>query len=49
MTLDFRDSKLYPHSGWAIDFGTDYAGLGGNVDLRARQFGRPPITFRSTG
>ncbi len=32
-TLDFRDSKLYPHSGWAIDFGTDYAGLGGSVDF----------------
>jgi outer membrane protein insertion porin family len=32
VTLDFRDSKLYPHSGWAIDFGTDYAGLGGSVD-----------------
>lgn len=32
VTLDYRDSKLYPHSGWAIDFGTDYAGLGGTVD-----------------
>jgi outer membrane protein insertion porin family len=32
-TLDFRDSKLYPHSGWAVDFGTDYAGLGGTVDF----------------
>jgi outer membrane protein insertion porin family len=33
MTIDFRDSKLYPHSGWAIDFGLDYAGLGGSVDF----------------
>jgi len=32
MTLDYRDSRLYPHSGWAVDFGTDYAGLGGSVD-----------------
>jgi outer membrane protein insertion porin family len=32
-TLDYRDSKLYPHKGWAIDFGTDYAGLGGSVDF----------------
>ena len=33
VTLDYRDSKLYPHSGWAIDVGTDYAGLGGSVDF----------------
>ena len=33
MTLDFRDSRLFPHSGWAIDIGTDYAGLGGDVDF----------------
>jgi outer membrane protein insertion porin family len=32
MTLDFRDSRLFPHRGWAIDSGTDYAGLGGDVD-----------------
>jgi outer membrane protein insertion porin family len=31
-TIDYRDSKLYPHSGWAVDVGTDYAGLGGSVD-----------------
>jgi outer membrane protein insertion porin family len=31
-TLDYRDSRTYPHSGWAVDFGTDYAGLGGSVD-----------------
>ncbi len=33
ITLDFRDSKLYPHSGWAVNWGTDYAGLGGQVDF----------------
>ena len=33
ITLDYRDSKLYPHSGWAVDIGTDYAGLGGQVDF----------------
>jgi outer membrane protein insertion porin family len=33
LTIDFRDSKLYPHAGWAVDFGVDYAGLGGSVDF----------------
>jgi len=33
ITLDYRDSRLYPHSGFAINIGTDYAGLGGNVDF----------------
>jgi outer membrane protein insertion porin family len=33
ITLDYRDSKVYPHSGWAINLGTDYAGLGGQVDF----------------
>ena len=33
ITLDYRDSKLFPHKGWAIEFGTDYAGLGGDVDF----------------
>jgi outer membrane protein insertion porin family len=32
LTIDYRDSRLYPHSGWAVDIGTDYAGLGGSVD-----------------
>jgi outer membrane protein insertion porin family len=31
-TIDYRDSRTFPHSGWAIDIGTDYAGLGGSVD-----------------
>jgi outer membrane protein insertion porin family len=33
ITLDYRDSRLYPHAGWAIDVGVDYAGLGGSVDF----------------
>ncbi len=32
LTLDYRDSKLDPHSGYIIRLGTDLAGLGGNVD-----------------
>ena len=32
LTIDYRDSRLFPHSGWAIDLGADYAGLGGSVD-----------------
>ncbi len=31
LTIDYRDSRLYPHSGWAVDLGTDYAGLGGTA------------------
>jgi outer membrane protein insertion porin family len=33
ITLDFRDSKVFPHSGWAVEYGTDYAGLGGSVSF----------------
>jgi outer membrane protein insertion porin family len=33
ITLDYRDSRLYPHRGWAVNLGTDYAGLGGSVDF----------------
>jgi outer membrane protein insertion porin family len=29
-TLDYRDSKVDPHSGYIAEFGTDYAGLGGD-------------------
>jgi outer membrane protein insertion porin family len=32
ITIDYRDSRQYPHSGWGLDFATDYAGLGGSVD-----------------
>jgi len=31
MTLDFRDSRLYPHSGYVIEAGTDFAGIGGDA------------------
>jgi outer membrane protein insertion porin family len=31
LTLDYRDSKLDPHTGFVIRLGTDFAGLGGNV------------------
>ncbi|MDR3533114.1 MAG: outer membrane protein assembly factor BamA [Rhodopila sp.] len=31
LTLDFRDSKVYPHSGYIVELGTDYAGLGGDA------------------
>jgi outer membrane protein insertion porin family len=53
LTLDFRDSKIVPHSGYIVEVGTDYAGLGGdarfvreNVNSAyyiplERQFGNP--------
>ena len=31
LTLDYRDSKIAPHSGYIVEFGTDYAGLGGDA------------------
>jgi outer membrane protein insertion porin family len=31
MTLDHRDSKLDPHTGYLVGLGTDVAGLGGNA------------------
>ncbi len=31
LTLDYRDSKIFPHSGYIAEFGTDYAGLGGDA------------------
>jgi outer membrane protein insertion porin family len=36
--LDYRDSKIDPHSGGVYSFGTDFAGLGGNA-----QFVRPRL------
>jgi outer membrane protein insertion porin family len=53
LTLDYRDSKVFPHSGYIVELGTDYAGLGGDARfLRGninsayyipleRQFGNP--------
>ncbi|HUN44795.1 MAG TPA: outer membrane protein assembly factor BamA [Acetobacteraceae bacterium] len=32
LTLDYRNSKVDPHSGFITQFGTDFAGLGGDVD-----------------
>jgi outer membrane protein insertion porin family len=32
LTLDYRDSKVDPHSGFVITPGADFAGLGGDVD-----------------
>jgi outer membrane protein insertion porin family len=31
MTLDYRDSRIYPHTGYVVEWGTDYAGLGGDA------------------
>ncbi len=31
LTLDYRDSKVDPHSGFVISGGTDFAGIGGDV------------------
>ncbi len=31
LTLDYRDSKLDPHTGYVVRFGADYAGLGGSA------------------
>jgi outer membrane protein insertion porin family len=33
MTLDYRDSRTDPRSGWAIRLGTDVAGAGGTEDF----------------
>ncbi|MEJ0020498.1 MAG: outer membrane protein assembly factor BamA [Acetobacteraceae bacterium] len=33
ITLDKRDSKIDPHSGYLASFGTDFAGLGGNANF----------------
>jgi outer membrane protein insertion porin family len=31
LTLDYRDSKVYPHRGYIVEGGTDFAGLGGDA------------------
>ncbi len=33
LSIDYRDSRLFPHKGWAVDIGTDYAGLGGTANF----------------
>ena len=53
LTLDYRDSKVFPHTGYVVEAGTDLAGLGGTArfvrgNLNAayyipleREFGNP--------
>jgi outer membrane protein insertion porin family len=53
LTLDYRDSKIAPHTGYIVELGNDYAGLGGDARfIRSnvngayyipleRQFGNP--------
>jgi outer membrane protein insertion porin family len=31
ITLDYRDSRIQPHSGYIVEIGTDFAGLGGDA------------------
>ncbi|HVY18322.1 MAG TPA: outer membrane protein assembly factor BamA [Rhodopila sp.] len=31
LTLDYRDSRLFPHKGYVVEWGTDFAGLGGDA------------------
>jgi outer membrane protein insertion porin family len=31
VTLDYRDSRLAPHTGYLLSFGSDFAGFGGNA------------------
>ncbi len=33
ITLDHRDSRIFPRSGYVIELGTDFAGLGGDVQF----------------
>jgi outer membrane protein insertion porin family len=33
LTLDYRDSRVFPRSGYVIEAGTDFAGLGGDVNF----------------
>jgi outer membrane protein insertion porin family len=41
ITLDHRDSKVDPHTGYLATLGTDFAGLGGNADfVRANMTGQ---------
>ena len=31
LTVDYRDSRLFPHKGFVTEWGTDFAGLGGDA------------------
>jgi outer membrane protein insertion porin family len=33
LSLDYRDSRVFPSSGFIVEAGSDYAGLGGGVDF----------------
>jgi outer membrane protein insertion porin family len=33
LSLDYRDSRVFPHNGFVVELGNDYAGLGGSVDF----------------
>ncbi|MGE0225341.1 MAG: outer membrane protein assembly factor BamA [Acetobacteraceae bacterium] len=33
LTWDHRDSRLFPHSGYVIELGNDFAGIGGDVSF----------------
>ena len=33
LTLDYRDSRIFPHSGFVLEGGGDFAGLGGDVNF----------------
>jgi outer membrane protein insertion porin family len=60
-TLDYRDSKVDPHSGFIVEAGGDYAGLGGDArylrgNLNAatyipleREFGDPDWVLKFSG
>jgi outer membrane protein insertion porin family len=48
LTLDYRDSRIDPRSGFLLTFGTDFAGVGGNAKfVRTRADGRyfVPLPF----
>ena len=61
LTLDYRDSKIYPHSGYVVEGGTDFAGVGGDArfvrgNLNAayyipleREFGNPDWGIKVSG
>ncbi len=38
LTLDYRDSRVDPHRGWVARMGTDYAGIGGDVNFARAKF-----------
>jgi outer membrane protein insertion porin family len=38
LTLDYRDSKQYPHSGFIVNVGGDFAGIGGDARFARGNF-----------